>query len=153
MLLGLDEARGEALPENVVAAAVEGVEGAGVLAVEVAHALREVRLGRLDEEVVVVAEQAAGVEAPSIPADHAAQLVEEDAAVVVVEEAELLVVAARGDVVPRTGSQIAAWAGHVSTVASSGACAGGARGISTELLRLRHGWPCPRAPVPGTGGV
>jgi hypothetical protein len=138
MLLGLDEARGEALPENVVAAAVEGVEGAGVLAVEVAHALREVRLGRLDEEVVVVAEQAAGVEAPSIPADHAAQLVEEDAAVVVVEEAQTAVVAAGRDVVPGAGGEIAAGTGHAATVARSRAVRCVGDGVGTGSLRSRH---------------
>src|SRR5438270_6638420 len=52
MLVGLDQARGEAFAEDVVAASVEGVEGAGVFAVEIAHAGREVRLPRLDDEVV-----------------------------------------------------------------------------------------------------
>jgi hypothetical protein len=58
---GLDHSGPEAAPEDVVLAAVPLVEGAGVLAVQVTHALREVRVRRLDEEVVVVAEQAAGV--------------------------------------------------------------------------------------------
>src|SRR6266540_606418 len=107
MLFRLDQSRGKALAEDVVAASVDRVEGAGVLAVEIAHAGREIRLWRLDDEVVVVAHQAASVEAPAVPARHAAKLVEEDAAVVVVQEAELLVVAARGDVVPRAGCEMA----------------------------------------------
>jgi len=44
MLFRLDQSRGKALAEDVVAAAVDRVEGASVLAVEIAHAGREVRL-------------------------------------------------------------------------------------------------------------
>jgi hypothetical protein len=112
VLVGLHEAGRETPPENVVAAAVEGVEGARVLTVQVAHPGREVRLRRLDEEVVVVAQEAAGVQPPSVPADDSAQLVEESAAVVVVEEAERAVVAAGRDVVPGAGSEVAAGASH-----------------------------------------
>src|SRR6266542_3207223 len=107
MLLRLAQSRGKALAEDVVAASVDRVEGAGVLAVEIAHAGREIRLWRLDDEVVVVAHQAASVEAPAVPERHEAKLEEEGAAVVIVQEAELLVVAARRDVVPRAGCEIA----------------------------------------------
>jgi hypothetical protein len=128
----------------VVAAAVEGVEGAGVLAVQVPHALREVRFGCLDEEVVVVPEQAAGVEPPSVPADHAAQLVEEDAAIVVVEEAQSSVVAAGRHVVPGAGGEVTSGTGHAATVARP--CSSGCvrDELGTRSLRRRH--------VPGTSG-
>ena len=72
---------------------------------------------RFDDEVVVIAHQAARVEAPAVPSRDAAQLMEEDAAVVVVEEAQLFVVAARRDVVPGAGGEIALGAGHGATVA------------------------------------
>jgi hypothetical protein len=142
MLFRLDQSRGKAFAEDVVAASVDRVEGAGVLAVEIAHAGREVRLWRLDDEVVVVAHQAASVEAPAVPARHAAKLVEEDAAIVVVQEAELLVVAARGDVVPRAGCEIATGARHASTVARSGVGRNRGEPLGTGLLQPRH--------VPGT---
>src|SRR4051812_9297800 len=79
----------------------------------------KVRLQRLDDEVVVVAQQASGVESPAVASDDAAQLVQEDAAVVVVEEAELFVVAAGRDVVPRAGSEVASASGHPATVAAA----------------------------------
>jgi hypothetical protein len=132
---------------------VERVEGTRILAVEVAHTVREVRVQRLDHEVVAVAQEAPRVEAPPVALDHSPQLVEEDAAVVVVEEAELLVVAARGDVVPRTGSQIAAWAGHVSTVASSGACAGALEELAQSCYASVTDGLVLAPPVPGTGRV
>ena len=56
LLFGFDHSGPEAAAEDMVLAAVSFVEGAGVLAVEVTHALGEVRLRRLDEQVVVVAE-------------------------------------------------------------------------------------------------
>jgi hypothetical protein len=56
LLLRFDQFRVEAFAENVVAAPVQSVEGAGVLAVQIAHPLREVRIVRLDHEVVVVAQ-------------------------------------------------------------------------------------------------
>jgi hypothetical protein len=142
MLFRLDQSRGKAFAEDVVAASVDRVEGAGVLAVEIAHAGREVRLWRLYDEVVVIAHQAAGVEAPAVPARHASELVEEDAAIVVVQEAELLVVATRGDVVPRAGCEIATGARHASTVALSGVWRNRGELLGTGLLQPRH--------VPGT---
>ena len=101
----------------MVTPSMEGVKGAGVFAVQVAHSVGEVRVPRLDDEVVVVAHQAPGVEAPAIPSRHAPQLVEEPAAVVVVQEAELLVVPARRDVVPGAGGEVAARSSHAATVA------------------------------------
>jgi hypothetical protein len=121
MLIGFDQSRREALAEDVVAASVERVEGAGVLAVEIAHPGGEIRLRGLDDEVVVVAHQAAGVEAPAVPPRHAAQLVEEDAPVVVVHEAQLLVVPTRRHVVPGAGGEVAAGSRHPATVAASSA--------------------------------
>jgi hypothetical protein len=73
LVLGLDHLRPEPLTEDVVLAAMALVEGPGVLAVEVSHAVGEVGERRLDEQVVVVAEQAAGMEAPPVPAPDAPQ--------------------------------------------------------------------------------
>jgi hypothetical protein len=117
LLVVFDRFRREALAEHVVTATVEGVESAGVVAVEVAHPGGEVCLPRLDDEVIVVAHQAARVQPPAVAPDDAAELVQEDAAVVVVQEAELFVVAAGRDVVPRTGGEIASAPCHPATVA------------------------------------
>jgi hypothetical protein len=100
------------LAEDVVLAAVPFVEGAGVLAVQVAHAVGEVRQRGLDEEVVVVAEQAAGVEAPAIVALDPAQNLEEDPPVVVVLEDRSIVVALRPDVVVGAGCEETMWTSH-----------------------------------------
>ena len=72
LLVALDRLRVETLAEYVVAPAVDGVERAGVLAVEVAHSLGEIRLRRLDDEVVVRAEQRPRMEPPAVSADDAA---------------------------------------------------------------------------------
>ena len=61
LLFGLDHSGPEAAAEDMVVAAVSFVEGPGVPAVEVTHPVREVRARSLDDEVVVVSEQAAGV--------------------------------------------------------------------------------------------
>jgi len=71
LLLGLDLFRPEAPAEDVVLAGMAVVEGAGVLTVQVTHAVGQVRERRLDEQVVVVAEQAAGVQAPVVAAADA----------------------------------------------------------------------------------
>jgi hypothetical protein len=66
LILALDHLRPEATAEDVVDAPVALVEAACVRAVEVAHAVGEVRLGRFDEQVIVVAHQAARVDPPAI---------------------------------------------------------------------------------------
>jgi hypothetical protein len=113
LLLGFDYLRAEAAAEDVVPPTVALVEGAGVPAVEVAHPVREVRLGRLDEQVVVVAHQAAHVRAPPVATFDAAQDVDEEDAVVVLEEDRCEVIPAGGYVVLSPGGEIAAWAAHL----------------------------------------
>jgi hypothetical protein len=58
LLLGLDHLRPETAAEEVVTPPVTLVEGPCVGAVEVAHAVGEVRLRRLEDEVIVVPHQA-----------------------------------------------------------------------------------------------
>ena len=112
LLLRLDHPRPEPLAEDMVPAAVPLVEGAGVLAVQVAHAVGEVRQRSLDEEVVVVAEQAAGMEAPAIVALDPSQNLEEDPPVVVVLEDRSVVVALRPDVVVGAGCEVTMRTSH-----------------------------------------
>jgi hypothetical protein len=112
LLLGLDLLRPESLAEDVVLPAVALVERARVLAVEVAHAVGEVRQGCLDDEVVVVAEEAARVQAPAVAPADAFQDLEEHAAVAIVPEDRRVVVPFRADVVEGAGSEVAVRASH-----------------------------------------
>jgi hypothetical protein len=114
LLLGLDHPRPEALAEDVVLAAVPCVEGFGVLAVEVAHPVREVGGGRLDEQVVVVAHEAPDVEAPAVPPLHPPQDVDEGGAIVGVAEDGRVVVPLCPDVVVGARREIAVWPSHPS---------------------------------------
>ena len=153
LLLRLDHPRPEPLAEDVVPAAVPLVEGAGVLAVQVAHAVGEVRQRGLDEEVVVVAEQAAGVEAPAIVALDPSQNLEEDPPVVVVLEDRIVVVALRPDVVVGAGCEVTMRTSHpVDGNAGRGPRIVSARSwhrAATDALRARQvtglGEACPSA--------
>ena len=112
LLLGFDHPRPEPAAEDVVLSAVALVEGAGVLAVQVAHAVGKVRQRGLDEEVVVVAQQAAGVEAPAVTPPDALQDLDEDPAIPVVLEDRSVVVPLRSDVVVGADCQIAVRTSH-----------------------------------------
>jgi hypothetical protein len=114
LLLRLDQHGVEAAPEDVVSAAVPLVERTRVASVEVAHAARQVRLGGLDHQVVVVSHQALDMDAPFVAPPNAVQEVEEDDAVGVVDDNRRGVVPARCDVVEGSGGENAAGAGHVA---------------------------------------
>jgi hypothetical protein len=116
LILRLDHLRPEAAPEDVVTPAVTLVEGTGIGAVEVAHAVGEVGPGRFEDEVVVVPQQAEGVGSPAVAALHPPQDVEEDGPVFVVRDDRGAVVSARADVVVRAGGEVAGWASHPATV-------------------------------------
>jgi hypothetical protein len=142
LFLGLDLLRPEPPAEDVVAAPVPVVEGAGVGAVEVAHAVRKVRLRRFEDEVVVVPHQALRVQAPAVPALDAAEDVEEDGAVGGVEDDRRAVVPARTDVVEGAGFQMAARTAHAPTVAPRRVRKRGRDVLGREFFGTRH--------VPGT---
>jgi molybdopterin synthase catalytic subunit len=113
LLLGLDHPGVEPAAEDVVAPPVPLVERARVTAVQVAHSIGEVRLRRLDYEVVVVAEQAVHVSPPAVAALNAPQEAEEGRSIVVVAEDRREVVAARRDVVVRAGGEVPVWTAHL----------------------------------------
>jgi hypothetical protein len=112
LLLRFDQLRPEAPAEDVVAASVALVEAPGVAAVEVAHAIGEVRHRRLDDQVIVVAEEAAHVDAPAVPPRDPPQDVEEEDSVPVVQHDRRLVIAARREVVVRAGGKVTAFSAH-----------------------------------------
>jgi hypothetical protein len=116
LLLRLDQHGVEAASEHVVAAPVALVEGPRVGAVQVAHAVGEVRRRRLDDEVVVVSHQAA-VDAPAVTAFDAPEDVGPDDPVPVVQDDRELVVPACRDVVDRAGREVAAGTAHHANVA------------------------------------
>jgi hypothetical protein len=112
LLFRLDHSGPEPFAEDVVASAMTLVESAGVLAVEIAHAVGEVRERRLDDQVVVVPEQAASVQPPAVAAADVAQELDEDGAVPVVEEDRGATVPLRADVVVRAGGEITVRSSH-----------------------------------------
>jgi hypothetical protein len=107
LLLGFDHPRPEPSAEDVVLSAVALVERAGVLAVQVPHPVGEVGAGGLDEQVVVVSQEAPGVEAPAVAPPDALQDLDEDGAIPVVLEDRSVVVPLRPDVVVGADCQIA----------------------------------------------
>jgi hypothetical protein len=142
LLLRLDHSRPEALAEDVVLSAVPLVEGACVLAVEVAHAVGQVRELRLNEQVVVVAEQAAGVQPPAVGAPDALEDLKEDGAIPVVEKDRRVVVPLRSDVVVRARREVAEGTSHASTVTAAETAKGRVLRLGAGASRTRY--------VPGT---
>jgi hypothetical protein len=117
LVVGLDELRPEATPEHVILPLVPFVEGAGVAAVQVAHPVREVRKRRFDEEVVVVAHEAAHVGPPPVATFDPAQDLKEDDPVPVVDDDRRVVVSTDPDVVVGAGSEVPVRAAHPPKVA------------------------------------
>ena len=142
LLLRLDQHGVEAASEHVVAAPVALVEGPRVGAVQVPHAVGEVRRRRLDDEVVVVSHQAADVDAPAVTAFDAPEDVGPDDPVPVVQDDRELVVPACRDVVSRAGRKVAAGTAHRANVAGRRLVRNAVACSVTGLVRTGH--------VPGT---
>jgi hypothetical protein len=75
----LNEQCAEAALEEMARAFVAAVERLRVDAVQLSHAAREVRLRRLEEQVVVVSHQAVREDAPPVARDGVAEQLEEAA--------------------------------------------------------------------------
>jgi hypothetical protein len=148
VLLRLDQHRVEAASEDVVAAAVALVEGACVGAVQVAHAVGEVRRRRLDDEVVVIPHQAADVDAPAVATLDPPEDVGPDDPVPVVEEDRELVVPTGRDVVDRARREVTTGTAHRSNVPGRRRVRDAVACFVTGLVRTRE-VPGTR---PGTGG-
>ena len=142
LLFGLDHFRPEAPTEDMILSAVAFVEGACILSVQIAHAVGEVCERRLEEQVVVVAEQAACVQAPAVVAFHATQELQEDDAVPIVEEDRRVVVPFGADVVVRAGLEVTVRPSHAATVTAVRPYERRMVRSGTRALRTRH--------VPGT---
>jgi hypothetical protein len=142
LLLGLDHLRPVAAAEEVVLASMALVEGTGVGPVQVPHSLVEVRGGRLDEEVVVVAHEAAHVHPPSVAALDPPEDVEEDNPILGVAHDRRVVVPAAPDVVARAGSEVAVRPSDPSKLPPPQAVLPPRLGLRAGPVRPRH--------VPGT---
>jgi hypothetical protein len=171
LLLGLDHLGPVAAPENVVLASVALVEGPGVGAVQVPHALVEVGRGRLHQEVVVVAHQAAHVHPPPVAPLHSPQDVDEDHPILQIEHDRRVVVPAAPNVVTGAREDDSVRPSHRSKVASREALVPRPRAFrhtsGAAASRARHEtcrfWARPRlwsargaggtgsSPVPGAG--
>jgi hypothetical protein len=95
-----------------------GVERDGVDAVEVLHALGDVRVRRLDDEVVVVRHQREGMDGPAPLARDLAKQADEEPAVGIVDVDRLLPDTARDHVVDAVCDSRATQPRHASTVRS-----------------------------------
>jgi hypothetical protein len=148
LLCGLDHSRPEPLAEDMVLPPVACIEGPGVLTVQVAHAVREVRDRGLDDKVVVVAEQAAGVHTPAVAPLDAVQDREEGGTIAVVEEDRCLVVPFRAEVVVGAGLEVAVRSSHAGDRSArscdkSAACASRHTSV-TDPSRARQRRRCGR---------
>jgi hypothetical protein len=103
VLLVPDDPGAEAVAEEVALTGVAAVELERVCAVQELHARGEIVESRLDDEVVVVAHQAEGVDLPVVAPDSKEAQAQELPAVVVVPVDARAVHAFRGDVVDAFG--------------------------------------------------
>jgi hypothetical protein len=102
--------------EDVTVEAVDVVEELRVAAVEMLHSPGEVRVEGLDEEVVVIRQQAVSAALPAEAATDGTEQVEEGAAIRVRHEHRLPTVPPRGHVVDAVWDLNTWWSGHSSTV-------------------------------------
>jgi len=142
LLLGFDHLRPVAAAEDVILAPVALVEGAGVGPVQVPHPLVEVRRGRLDKEVVVVAHEAPDVHPPPVAALDPPEDVEEDHPVFGVAHDRRVVVPAAPDVVTGAGGDEAVRPSHPAKVPRPEGFVPLRLSLGARPLRPRH--------VPGT---
>jgi hypothetical protein len=77
------------------------VEGLRIAPIKLAHALRQIAIGSLDQQVVVIAHETVGMAEPVKAADHGLQGHQEGGAIGVIPINGLASVAAGGDVVDR----------------------------------------------------
>ncbi len=107
-----DQVALEAPLKQVPAATVAAVEVPGVAPVELLHAGREVRLGRFDEQVLVIAHQDEGVQPPAVDLDGAPQPRDPLVTVGVIADNGPPLVTAGDDVVEGTSELDAKWSRH-----------------------------------------
>ena len=129
--VAVDDARGEAVAEEVAGSSMTLVQALGVDAVEPAEAVGELPAGTREDEVVVARHQAERDHVPPLLACDVREEGEEVAPVVVVPEDRAAVDAFDRDVVDAVGQVAARDARHASTL--------GVRRVARHVLgTLRH---------------
>jgi hypothetical protein len=117
LLVRLDHFRPVAAAEHMVLPLVALVEGTGIGAVQIPHPIGEVREWGLDQQVIVIAHQAAHVSEPAVAPFDPAQDVEEDDPVAIVEDDRRVVVAPDPDVVIGARGEVTVGPSHLPKVA------------------------------------
>src|SRR6056297_3656169 len=92
------------------------IEGLRVHAVDLAHPSRKRRFQRFNQEMIVIAHQAPGPDAPIKPPTHTTQVVYEYLAVFVVNEDIGPSIATRHDVIQRAFESDAKRSGHMGSL-------------------------------------
>jgi hypothetical protein len=144
--LVLDQPGGEAAAEEVAAAPVLGIEGLRVAAVQALHPGREQSALRFDDEVVVVAHQAEGVQLPAVALGSRAQQREKEEPILVVAEDQAPRDPARDHVVDPVGEETARHSRHPADASGRGRWQAPVWTHRHEVLTPRH---LHRGPVPG----
>jgi hypothetical protein len=142
LVVRLDHFRPVAVAEDVVLPLMAFVEGAGVGAVQIPHPIGKVREWGLDQEVIVIAHQAAHVSEPAVAPLDPAQNVEEDDPVSIVEDDRRVVVAPDPDVVVGARGEVAVGPSHLPKVALGKPAGPRSDAFAPRPTRSRH--------VPGT---
>jgi hypothetical protein len=104
--------RAEAPLEDMAAQPVPPVVGGPVQAVEELHAGAEIRMGRLEQEVDVIVEEAVGQTEPPLGTHYPFENGQIPPPVPLVEKDPALVVAAREDVLDRSGNVLSRFSWH-----------------------------------------
>jgi hypothetical protein len=142
LLVRLDHFRPVAAAEHMVLPLVALVEGTGIGAVQIPHPIGEVREWGLDQQVIVIAHQAAHVSEPAVAPFDPAQDVEEDDPVAIVEDDRRVVVAPDPDVVIGARGEVTVGPSHLPKVALGKAAGLRCDAFAPRPTRSRH--------VPGT---
>jgi hypothetical protein len=140
VVVALHEPRREAVAEEVAAAVVAPVERLRVGTVQALHAVGEAPELRLDDEVVVVRQQAERVDTPVVAPDLGGQQSQEEPALVVVEEDGGARDATGSDVVDAFGRKLATRSPHLRRDGSPGSGVGRSRKrqVVDDSSRLCH---------------
>ena len=112
MRVFLHQNRREAPLEQMPDPMMASIRGLRIPPVELAHPLREIRPGRLDQQMVVIVHQTIGTAAPAEAIDDMGQECQEYAPVLVIGGDVLPGIAATRDMIHRTGKFNTQRTGH-----------------------------------------
>jgi len=135
--VAFDEYVVKASLEEMPFVAVPPVEPPRVHAVQPVHSAGDIRLRRLNEEVIVIRHQAIRMASPIEDLDDLLEQLEETEPVTVIDEDLLLAVPAGRHVVGSAGSLESGRAGHLPTVAAARLALRAWHSLGAETARFR----------------